>query len=142
MRRAVVLVLLLGTGILCLACGGGAPKPSTPVSKKVDTHDDAYPSEDEVRAFLEGKSATLNDPSDRKKTGPTITLSKDNIEALEVDKRADLSETPPWKASLVKLVVKTEKGKFFVEVVVLHQKVGEKRVFKESFTIQKVDKAN
>jgi hypothetical protein len=95
MYRVFVGVFLLA--LLATSCGpGNSPSAKAPA---VDTAQgsEAWPTEEEVRAYLDGKALPLIVAGGRPAPdGPSITIRRENIKALEVTQSGVQGGGEPW----------------------------------------------
>jgi hypothetical protein len=118
---------LLALALPGLSCGPG--KTSSQTATPADMGSDAWPTDDEVREYLDGKSLPLTSEQGQDgKQGPPITIRRANIVALEVNKTGVRSGGDPWSTSATFLY--DDLGtKYAIEVRVSHRKIGDKRAF-------------
>lgn len=138
--------IIFGVVFTALACSPTPPATTTdpsptsadptPTSAKSDEY--FYPKKDDVIEYLVGKSITLATPVDGRATGPSVTLTRENMEAVEVQHRADSGASAPWSSTPVDLVVGVSKDRFIVQLRVLHRLIDGKRFFKEFEVIEVV----
>jgi hypothetical protein len=125
MRGRVLLVLAFA--LPALACGPGqsSSQPAAPA----DTAADAWPTDEEVREYLDGKSLPLQpEQGNGGKQGPSLTIRRANITALEVNKSGARAGGEPWSTSAT--FIYDDRGtKYAVEVRVNHRKVAGQRAF-------------
>jgi hypothetical protein len=89
---------------------------------------DAYPSKAEVLDYLDGKPMPLALIGPDAKADNTVTLRRDQIDALEVDRGGSAVNGGPWMTS-VTFLANTPQGKYAVRAQVLHRRVEDKRAF-------------
>jgi hypothetical protein len=116
--------LVLAFTLPALSCGTG--QPTTP---KSESNSDGWPTDDEVRDYLDGKTLSLPaEPRDGGKQGPPITIHKANIVALEVSNSGVQVAGEPWSTPVTFIYDDLGK-KYAIEVRVSHRKVAGKRAF-------------
>jgi hypothetical protein len=122
------LLLVLAFTLPALSCGPGQP-PSQPAADTADKNSDAWPTDDEVREYLDGKSLPLPPEGGKDgKQGPSITIRRANIVALEVNKSGVQAGGQPWSTTAT-FLYDDQGTKYAVEVSVSHRRVAGKRAF-------------
>jgi hypothetical protein len=121
--KCLSLVLLIGCAFGCNRVGQTAA-----VGPSAANGSDAYPAKDEVLEYLDGKAMPLALSSPEAKAGSTVTLRRDQIEALEVQSSGTSVNGGPWNSSIT-FLVNTSNGKYAVRADVLHRRVEDKRAF-------------
>jgi hypothetical protein len=120
--------LVLAFALVALSCGPVQPSGQPPADT-ADKNPDAWPSEAEVRKYLDGKTLTLPaEPGDGGKQWPPITIRKANIVAPEVNKSGVRGAGDPWSTSAT-LIYDVLGTKYAIEVRVSHREVAGKRAF-------------
>jgi hypothetical protein len=125
------LLLVWALTVPALSCGPGKvpTEPAADTPKTADKNEDAWPTDDEVREYLDGKSLPL--PPEGGKDGkqrPSITIRRANIVALEVEKWGVQAGGQPWSTTAT-FIYDDQGTKYAVEVSVSHRKVAGKRAF-------------
>jgi hypothetical protein len=119
--------LALAFTLSALSCGPG--QPSQPAAQTANKDSDAWPTDDEVRDYLDGKTLPLPaEPGNDGKQGPPITIRKANIIALEVAQSGAHVSGEPWSTPAT-FIYDDQGTKYAVEVRVSHRKVAGKRAF-------------
>jgi hypothetical protein len=119
--------LILALTLPALSCGPG--QPSQPAADTAEKNSDAWPTDDEVREYLDGKTLPLQaEPGNEGKQGRSITIRKANIVALEVNKSGARGAGEPWSTSAT-FIYDDQGTKYAIEVRVSHRKVAGKRAF-------------
>ena len=127
MHRVSVGVFLLA--LLATSCGpGNSPSAKAP---GVDTAQgsEAWPTEEEVRAYLDGKSLPLKvEGGAPAADGLSVTVRRDRITALEVTQSGVQSGGEPW-STRVTFLYEDQGTKYAVEANVQHRRVAGQRAF-------------
>jgi hypothetical protein len=121
-------VARLGVHLSALSCGPGQTS-SQPAADTAGKNEDAWPTDDEVRAYLDGKSLPLQpEPGNDGKQGPSITVRRANITALEVNHAGVKVAGEPWSTSAT-FLYDYQGTKYAVEIRLNHRKVAGQRAF-------------
>jgi hypothetical protein len=122
----LVCVAAIGAG-----CGTPAPTtaPDAPPTPKPAEPIDGWPTQEEVLAYLDGKSVPLSDPN--RPSGErhwNHVLKREQVEALEVRHSGTRVEDGPWDTP-VSFILNTATGRYAVDAVVSHKLIENKRAF-------------
>lgn len=124
-------------GIACRPASlptGASVAPPTPAPT---TQSEAWPSKDEVLAYLDGKPISLAESSDSpEKDKKRHTIKKDQIEVLQVTTAGSHSGGEPWSTE-INFVINTGEARYAVVGRVEHKLIESKRAF-FGFQVQKV----
>src|SRR4051812_20312204 len=125
MRRLLPLVLI-GCAFGCNRLGP-APAVAPPAPAPTEGSD-SFPSKAEVLDYLDGKPMPLALAGPEAKAGNTVTLRRDQIDALQVDRGGSSVNGGPWLTSIT-FLANTPEGKYAVRAQVQHRRVEGKRAF-------------
>jgi hypothetical protein len=124
-----VLVVVFPLALLAASCGPGKGHDTAPGGNTASQGSEAWPSEDEVRTYLDGKSLPLKvEGGAPAADGPSVTIRGGNIKALEVTQGGVQGNGGPW-STRVTFLYDDQGTKYAVEANVQHRKVKDQRAF-------------
>lgn len=118
------------------------PEPTQntlPATTPVEDSMWAWLKSEDATEYLIGKSLPLTVPSAGQPAGPSLTLTRDNLEAVDAIHQIDSGATAPWGSTPVDLIVRSGQDRYVIRIRILHRLVNGKRVFKE-FEVREVVK--
>ncbi len=128
--RPFVTILILPLAALTAACHRAALPPAARAAAAAPppaARGGEWPTEAEVRGYLNGRTVSLPNVRDQGRAGKPYTLAADRIEALEVVSGGRPADRP-W-SSEVHFVYDTGEGRYAVVAHVEHRLAGGKRTF-------------
>src|SRR5262245_27899898 len=128
--RPFVTVLALPLAALTAACHRAAPPPAAPIPTAAPppaARGGQWPTEAEVRGYLDGLTVSLPNTRGQGRAGKRYTLAADRIEALEVVSGGRPADRP-W-SSEVHFTYDTGEGRYAVVAHVEHRLVEGQRSF-------------
>jgi hypothetical protein len=118
--------------LISLAAMGCQPATATfsavAPSPKAKGPSQAYPTNEEVLDYLDGKTISLDTPDAPAKGKAQLVLRRNQIEALDVSDSGTQLTGGPWVTG-VTFLLKTDQGSYAVKMTVQHQLVDDKRAF-------------